>query len=290
MPPEELVQSGKLREALTAFEALVRDKPAVARYRFSLFQLLSILGDWNRALAQLNVFAELGGDDSFTADLYRPALHCEVFRAEVFAGKLSPLVFGEPEEWVGLLIASNQALASGKMEDALALRRSALRLARTVSARIDGKPVDFIMDADARLGPVVEAVLEGKYFWIPLSRVKKLSVQAPTDLHDLVWARAEFTWSNDGKAAALIPVRYATPRSLVTAPDADAFDAPLLLARKTDWSNHGQGMFIGRGQRHWATRDGVIALFEAAEIEFDVPVPVATAAQIIEPHSATLPA
>ena len=59
MQAEELLQSGRLSEALAALETKVRANPADAKLRVFLFQLLCVLGQWERAMAQLNVAAEL---------------------------------------------------------------------------------------------------------------------------------------------------------------------------------------------------------------------------------------
>ncbi|MHC4326995.1 MAG: tetratricopeptide repeat protein [Planctomycetota bacterium] len=56
---EELLRSGQLHEALAALESEVRADPANAKLRVFLFQLLCVLGDWERALTQLNTAAEL---------------------------------------------------------------------------------------------------------------------------------------------------------------------------------------------------------------------------------------
>ena len=38
------------------------------------------------------------------AQMYREAIQCERLRADVFAGRKSPLIFGQPDEWLALLI------------------------------------------------------------------------------------------------------------------------------------------------------------------------------------------
>ena len=49
-------------------------------------------------------------------------------------------------------------------------------------------------DADQRLGPVLEAVINGRYFWIPFQRISRIELDAPADLRDAVWTPASFTW------------------------------------------------------------------------------------------------
>ena len=42
-------------------------------------------------------------------------------------------------------------------------------------------------DADTRLGPVIEAVINGRYYWVPFGRTVEVEIAAPADLRDRVW-------------------------------------------------------------------------------------------------------
>ena len=59
MDAEECIKAGNLDEALALAQEGVRKAPAEARPRILLFQLLSVLGQWERALTQLNVLKEM---------------------------------------------------------------------------------------------------------------------------------------------------------------------------------------------------------------------------------------
>jgi len=52
MLAEKMLSAGQLTEALAELQQKVRAEPANAKYRTFLFQLLSVLGDWPRALNQ----------------------------------------------------------------------------------------------------------------------------------------------------------------------------------------------------------------------------------------------
>jgi type VI secretion system protein ImpE len=49
----------------------IRTEPSNAKHRVFLFQLLSVMGQWDRALTQLNVAGELDADPADGADLPR---------------------------------------------------------------------------------------------------------------------------------------------------------------------------------------------------------------------------
>ena len=56
---EQSVREGNLDAALSSLQDQVRKDPAKAELRVFLFQLLSVMGQWERALTQLNVAADL---------------------------------------------------------------------------------------------------------------------------------------------------------------------------------------------------------------------------------------
>jgi type VI secretion system protein ImpE len=263
MQTEELLQSGRLNEALTALENEVRADPANAKLRVFLFQLLSVMGDWERALTQLNMAAELDSMNLLMAQVCRTALHCEAFRTEIFAGKRSPLVFGEPAEWIGWLVQANQMIAEEKYQASQKLREQAFEEAPVIAGSIDGKPFEWISDADSRLGPLLEAIVDGKYYWVPFMAIKRIQVEPPTDLRDVVWIPAQFTLVNGGEATSLIPARY---------PDSEASeDSAIRLARKTEWLERPGDTYLGLGQRMFATDQAEFSLLQIRQIDLEHP-------------------
>lgn len=261
MQAEELLRAGQLSEALTALEAKVRTDPSNDKVRVFLFQLLSVMGDWERALNQLNVAAELDAVNLLMAQVCRVALNCEALRAEIFAGNRSPLVFGEPDDWIGWLIQANHMIASQKYQASQELRERAFEAAPAIPGSIDGRRFQWIADADSRLGPVLEVIVDGKYYWVPFAAVKQIQIDPPADLRDMVWIPAHFTWVNGGEATGLIPTRY---------PDSEASeDNAIRLARKTEWTERPGDVYIGLGQRMFATDIDEFSLLQIRQIELD---------------------
>jgi len=269
MSAEALIRAGQVEAALAALLDEVRAAPADAGKRVFLFQLQSVLGNWSKALAQLGVAAELEASKVLLAQIYRPALEAEAFRAEVFAGRRSPMVLGEPPAWMGMLIQALAHDAAGASAAAAALRDGAFEQAEPSGGSIataspDGEPAshrfEWLADADPRLGPVFELMLQGKYYWAPMERVRSIRFEAPEALRDMIWAQAVVTWRNGGAASALVPVRYAGTESS----DNDR----LRLARATEWEE-ADGAVRGLGQRELATDAGEFALLGVRAIEFD---------------------
>ena len=237
----ESLKQGNVQQALDELKQDVRKAPRDARLRTFLFQMFCITGEWDRALTQLKVAHELDRATEAMAKTYESAIWCEVLREKVFRGERSPTVFGDPGDWAPLLIEANRLLATGQHSEAATFRDAAFEAAPEAQCVLNGTVCDWIADADPRLGPIIEAVVEGKYLWIPYHRIKYLQVDAPADLRDQVWMPARFTWSNDGEAVALIPTRY--PGSATSANPA------IQLARLTDWTSLGDEWSLPLGQR-----------------------------------------
>ena len=261
MQAEKSLQEGNLQETLKQLQDEVRANPADAKLRVFLFQLLSVLGHWGRALTQLDVAGDLDAGTLAMVQTYREALRCEALRAEVFAGKRSPLVFGDPEPWVALALEALKLSIEGNQDKANALREQAYESVPTASGTVNGQPFEWIADADSRIGPFVEAVVNGNYYWVPFHRIHRIQFEDPEDLRDMVWTPAQFTWSNGGQMVGLIPTRY--PGS------ENSEDGQIVLAHKTDWLDQGEDVYFGIGQRIFSTDSADYSLLDIRDITLD---------------------
>jgi type VI secretion system protein ImpE len=236
---ERAIREGSVDEALQLLQSAVRASPGDAALRIFLFQLLAVQGQWERSLNQLNVAAELDAGALAMAQMYRETLHCEALRADVFAGRRSPVIFGQPDDWLALLIESLLTAGQGRPDAAEALRQRAFEAAPASAGSIDGQAFSWIADADMRLGPVCEAVINGRYYWLPFARLSRVVIDKPEDLRDTVWMPAHFMFTND----------------------------PLVrLSRRTEWVEAPAGVFSGLGQRVLATDVGEFPLMDVREI------------------------
>lgn len=245
MSAEQLLRDGMLDEALDELQDIVRRDPSNPKHRIFLFQILCVKGEWDRALTQLNVAADLDPIALAMAQMYREALRIEVLRADIFAGKRSPLIFGEPPEWISLLIEALRIEGEGNDSAAQKLRERAFEDAPSTSGTIDDQPFEWIADADTRLGPVLEVLVNGRYYWAPFSQIHQIQLEKPSDLRDIIWTPCQFIWANGGDAVGLIPTRY---------PGSESDEDPLIrLGRKTNWTEPTPGSARGCGQRLFAT-------------------------------------
>jgi type VI secretion system protein ImpE len=268
MEAAELLRQGKLNEALEALQNQIRSDPSNSKHRVFLFQLLCVMGQWDRALTQLNVAAGMDPKTLLMKEVCQQALQCEALRKDIFAGKKMPLVFGQPQEWVGWMIQANQQSAQGQYREAQSLRERALEAAPAIAGRINSNAFEWVADADPRLGPILEVILEGRYFWIPLANINQIKIDKPVDLRDVIWAPANFVWSNGGTAVGFIPARY---------PGSDEVDDPAIkLGRRTDWIDQGGDFQVPVGQRLFATNESEYSILEVRALTLGQPIMPAT--------------
>jgi type VI secretion system protein ImpE len=255
---EELLAAGEPALALPVLQAQVRQAPADVKLRIFLFQLLCVLGQWQRAGTQLEVCGELDASTLAMVNTYREALQCELVREAVFAGRSTPMVLGRPEPWVAWLVEALQADARGDAAAAARLRTHAFEMAPASAGTLNGEPFEWIADADSRLGPVLEVIVNGRYGWLPFAALGRLRIDPPDDLRDFVWAPAHLAFASGGETVALVPTRYPLA--------ADAVNGKELLARSTEWDTLSADQYAGRGQRVLATGTQELGLLAVREL------------------------
>jgi len=245
MDAAELLRRNDVDGASAKLLDEIRGDPANSKIRVFLFQLSCVTGDWGRARTQLDVVAGMDEGALLMSRIYGDALTCEAERGKVFAGEAVPTIFGEPQPWMAELYEALRLDCRGEHAAATELRDRALDAAPASSGRIDGKSFTWIADADTRLGPMLEVIINGRYFWLPFLRVAQMRIEPPTDLRDQVWLPVNLMFANGGEAVGLVPTRY---------PGSERSADPLIrLARKTGWQEVAPETQHGSGQRLLAT-------------------------------------
>lgn len=267
---EAALRAGDPRTALQHLTSAVRAKPADARLRIFMAQLLCVLGQWERAHTQLNVVADMDAETVAMRETVGHAIRCELMRARVFKGERTPMVFGQPDAWLAMLIESLLQQGQGQGELAADLAARAFDAAPAIAGRLDGQAFEWIADADSRLGPVLEACINGRYYWVPFSRLAKVTFDPPEDLRDIVWTPAQLFFHNGGETVALVPTRYPGSEG--------SDDSAICMARKTTWVEAAADRWHGLGQRVLATDAGDFDLMAVRTIELDEPASTAEGA------------
>jgi len=153
--PKELFKAGKVREAIGALTAHLREHPSDTLQRTFLFELLCFAGEFTRAEKQLAVLSSGSADKETGAIVYYAALHAERTRHELFEKQAFPT--DSPTSPAGVL---------------------------------NGKPFSEIRDADSDIGARLEVFAAGSYVWIPFEHIASLEMGPPQRLRDTLWAPA----------------------------------------------------------------------------------------------------
>ena len=272
MSAVEALRDGDLDRALANLQDEVRASPDDPRHRIFLFQLLSVLGQWDRALTQLQVIRDLDPGSLAMASTYQDVIRCELLRRGVFSGERSPMILGDPEPWMAQLIESLRMSKQGDHDASRQLREQAyneapasagsLSFAGDPQLEADESEASFawLADADSRLGPMLEVILNRNYYWVPFERIARIDIDPPSDLSDVVWLPARFLWTNQGQAVGMIPTRYAGSE--------DHENGQIRLARLTEWQQPSESVYLGIGQRVLATDQGEYPVLNVRSIQF----------------------
>ena len=215
-----------------------------------------MVGQWERALNPLEVAATLDPGALAMAQTYREALRCELLRAQVFEAARPPCLRqptrGSPSDRIAAVTGRGQRRKPKKLR-AQAFeerRRPRVRSAERLSS---GSPMPTCVSAG------LEAVINGRYYWVPFLALQRHRDREPADLRDVVWTPAHLMLENGGEAYALVPTRY---------PGTEKLDEGALLARKTTWDEQVTDFYCGLGQRVLSTDGGEVSLMDVRDIVF----------------------
>ena len=234
MTPRQLLDSGRLNDALQALTAEVRDNPTDAQRRTFLFELLCFAGEHARAEKHLDVLSQENQSASLGALLYRAALHAERLRHDMFAKKEYPAETAE-------------------------------RAAETPkSGLLNGAAFQTFIDADPRIGTRLEVFAAGSYLWIPFEHIESIDIPPPQRLRDLLWAPATVktgpTFQERELGELFIPAL--SPFSWKHPED------PVRLGRLTVWESNELGGAVPFGQKLFLVDDEEVPVLELRSLRF----------------------
>lgn len=244
MDAQSLLRSGDIAGARAALAGDLRKAPQDAKLRQFFWQLLAVAGDWDKAEQQLRTLATTEPKAMMLGSVYNQALAAMRTRAKVLSGEVRATSLVGSEPWVEALLDALQAFGKGNA-NASALSEAALAEAPATPGTLDGEAFEWIADADQRFGPMLETIIGDKYGLVPFAALKRIKVSEPSDLRDTVWLPVELETLSGQTSMAFVPVLY--PGTEATG------DNELMLARRTDWIDKGDGVEVGIGQRLLST-------------------------------------
>ena len=179
---ELALNNADLTAALTHLQTAVKAAPSDPKLRTFLFQLLCVMGQWERAVTQLNVVADMDPATLAMKQMCGEAIQCEALRTKVLAGEKAPMVFGYPEPWLALLIEAILLTGRGEREAGEKMRVQAFEQAPASRGTINGTNFEWIADADSRLWPVLEAIINNRYYWLPFQNLAKVHIEKALEI------------------------------------------------------------------------------------------------------------
>lgn len=251
-----------LADTLTRLENDIKTQPTNADLRAAFVQLLCLAGNWRRALIQLKSWLALKPQAKPTITLLEQAIAGEQQRSDVMAGRARPNMPDTQWPWLSPLSA---ALSASDVNAASTLRETAFEEAECSPGEIktqDGAHhFDWLMDGDARLGPVCEIIVNGRYFWLPFSAIAEMRFQAPASVTDLVWRHTSVRLVDGTEQVCQIPARY---------PLTEDAEERFLLARATEWQaiNGAGEQYLGLGQKVWLNDSDEFPLLSLESLTF----------------------
>lgn len=259
-----MLQDQPLSAAVAQAESAVKASPADADKRAALVQLLLLCGDWPRASAQLPAWQALAPLAKPTTQQLFDTVTAETQRERVFRADMAPAFLSTPNEWLSALAKALQVSPA----QASTLRAQAFELAAESAGSLSivgpeeqahSKDFNWLADADSRLGPVCELLLDGSYYWVPFQDIASITFQAPQNAVHLIWAHANVKWHSGRQQVCQIPARY--PLSASTS---DSHR----LGHITDWQPlNDDGHYAGQGQKTWLTDNDEYPLLNLRQLQ-----------------------
>lgn len=244
---DELLRAGDLEGARAALVGAAKRSPTDQPTRMFLFQLLCLLGEWDKARGQLRTLATLSPEAQMLAVNYNLAIEAEQERGRVFAGTAPPALLVSSSPWAGDLAAALAALTQGRVGEAVEQRDRAFEAAPDTPGNLDGADFDWIADGDARFGPTIEVIIAGRWGLVPFEAIERIESEGPKDLRDMVWLPAVVAFKTGQSVNAMLPVRYPGGEH--------AQDNAIRMARSTTWRDEEWGA-AGEGQHEWSLSGG----------------------------------
>ncbi|MCG2595109.1 hypothetical protein LZ009_20210 [Ramlibacter sp. XY19] len=230
--------------------------------RSALWQIFAARGEIDRARKQLELIPKIDSTWLIEVQACQGLLDAEAKREAVFAGREPPACLGEPPAWFGALAAALQCLGQGQHEAAMPLLAEVWNGGEACPGLLNGVPIEWVRDGDARIGPCLEVIVQGRYLWVPWERLMKLETRPPTEVRDRLWQPAQVQLSEEGAIEAFLPVRYPNPRD-----DAER------MARRTDWLPLGGELYLGYGQKCLVTDGDPVGYLDLRELTLQRPTP-----------------
>ncbi len=257
---KELLDAGRLEDAVAEATRQVKDAPADSSRRTALFELLCFSGEWDRALKQLDAIGHTHSGLALGVESLKQSVAAEQKRAAP-AGR--PAFLTDPPQHVLLRVEARLRLKGGDAAAALELLEKAEEERPALAAEAGGKAVADFRDYDDFVAPVLEFFLRDRWLWLPFEQLRKFEVEEPRKLRDFLWAPARVEMFDGSGGEGFIPALYAASHLNP--------DPKVRLGRSTETVEVGEGLAETVGMRCFLAGDEALPLFSLRSVQFPRP-------------------
>ena len=259
---KELLEEGKLQEAIQAMNDEVKRNPADTQRRGFLAELLCVAGRLERADAQLEVILQQDTKAALGVALLRQLIRAETARRDFSTAGRLPEFLDVPSPYLKQYIEASVHLREKRPEDAKRLIDSAEAERPRVKGTCNGRPFDDLRDLDDLTAGVFEVLTStGKFYWIPVDRVRSIEFRKPERVRDLIWRRAAMSVADGPDGEVFLPATY-VPNSGEPADGA-------MLGRITEWLGGGQTPMRGVGQVSYLVGEESLPIMQMETVIFE---------------------
>lgn len=261
MTATEYFRADQLDQAITAAAAQVKARPGDVSPRWFYSELLCFAGELERADNQVDIIGQQHEEMRLSASLFRQLIRGEQFRQQFYSDGRIPEVVENPSEEITKRLEAAVALRSGDTARGAAL----LKEAEAARPRIAGKMgeaefADF-RDLDDLTASFFEIITpNGKYYWVPISRVESVDFHPCERARDLLWRPARVEIQAGPSGEVYFPTLYAG--------SSKAEDRRIRLGRLTEWVGGAGEAVRGLGLRTFLAGDKDVSLLELETLEF----------------------
>lgn len=259
---KELLEEGKLQDAIQAMNDEVKQNPADIQRRSFLVELLCAAGRLERADAQLEVILQQDTKAALGVALLRQLIRAETARRDFASAGRLPEFLDVPPPYLKRYVEASVQVREKRLDEAKRLIDLAEEERPRVKGTCNGRPFDDLRDLDDLTAGVFEVLTStGKFYWIPVERVHSIEFRKPERLRDLIWRRAAMSVADGPDGEVFLPATYC-PNGTETADSA-------LLGRITEWSGGDQTPMRGIGQVSYLVGDESVPIMQIDTIVFE---------------------
>jgi len=252
---KQLVESGKLQEAIRYCQAKLKKQPLETDIRSAYIELLCVNGELDKADKQINLLLSQAPDTAIGGKNVQQLIRAQQSRVDFSQGGATAEVFSDVDAELKAIVALQVAIKDARHEEKsnadVVSQCTALENARYQLSPTQPRDLD-----DSLAGYLEVLGTNGKFYLVKFSEISVLEWQAPTSILEQVWRRVHIDIANGPSGDAFIPLTYLNSQS-----DAEK------LGRETDWqaisqAEEDQIMYQGVGHKMLLIGESAVQLTE----------------------------